>query len=124
MAESPIDALSLAALTKMAGGVWQDYHYLSLNGKCSRAMLQFLHDHPKVTQVSLCPGQRPGGNRRNKAAGFIKTRDDPELSGQIALIHPNPPPREYGKDYNEFLLSQLAVIRETQKGRQSRDEIR
>ena len=123
VAESPIDALSLAALIKMAGGVWQDNYYLSLGGTAPRAMLQFLHDHPKVTQVSLClDNDREGieGIKRLTQA----VQHDPELSGRIALIHPNPPPKEYGKDYNEFLLSQLAVIRETQKGRQSRDEIR
>ena len=123
VAESPIDALSLAALTKIAGGVWQDNYYLSLGGTAPRAMLQFLHDYPKVTQVSLClDNDRAGTEGIKRLTQAVQY--DPELSGRIALIHPNPPPKEYGKDYNEFLLSQLAVIREAQKGRQSRDEIR
>ena len=54
VAESPIDALSLASLVKLSGGEWRDSHYLSLGGTAPRAMLQFLHDHPHVTQVSLC----------------------------------------------------------------------
>lgn len=110
VAESPIDALSLAALTKMAGGVWQDYHYLSLGGTAPRAMLQFLHDHPKVTQVSLCLDNDRAGTEGIKRLAHV-IRHDPELSGRIALIHPNPPPKECGKDYNEFLLSQLAAVR-------------
>jgi len=39
VAESPIDALSLATLVKRGGGDWRDYSYLSLGGTASRALL-------------------------------------------------------------------------------------
>lgn len=123
VAESPIDALSLATLTKMAGGVWQNHHYLSLGGTAPRAMLQFLHDHPKVTQVSLCLDNDRAGTEGIKRLAHV-IRDDPELSGRIALIHPNPPPKECGKDYNEFLLSQLAAVRADRHHEPHRGEAR
>ena len=34
-------------------------------------------------------------------------REEPELSQRIKLIYHNPPPAEYGKDYNEFLCTQV-----------------
>ncbi|WP_304634781.1 DUF3991 and TOPRIM domain-containing protein [uncultured Oscillibacter sp.] len=54
VAESPIDALSLASLVILSGGDWRDSHYISLGGTAPRAMIQFLRDYPHVTQVSLC----------------------------------------------------------------------
>ena len=50
VAESPIDALSLATLEKRTGGPWQNCHYLSLGGTAPNALLQFLQDHPLSTQ--------------------------------------------------------------------------
>lgn len=53
-------------------------------------MLQFLHDHPHVTQVSLCLG--------NNKAGMVgmerlenAIREDPELSRRVKLIYRTPP---------------------------------
>ena len=104
VAESPIDALSLATLVKRYGGDWRDSNYLSLGGTDKRAMLQFLHDHPAVNQVSLCLDNDSAGltgiGRLEKAI-----REDAELSGRIKLVYRNPPPPEYGKDYNEFLCA-------------------
>lgn len=123
VAESPIDALSLATLTKLSGGAWQDNHHLSLGGTAPRALMQFLHDHPKVTQVSLClDNDRAGIEGMERLTQAI--RADPELSGRIALIHPNPPPKECGKDYNEFLLSQLAAVRAVRHHEAHRGEAR
>lgn len=111
VAESPIDALSLATLTRMTGGAWQDNHYLSLGGTAPRALLQFLHDHPQVTQVSLClDNDKAGLEGMERLAQAI--RDDPELSRRVSLIHPNPP--SAGKDYNEFLQ---AAVRAERQGR-------
>ena len=107
VAESPIDALSLATLVKLSGGNWQDSHYLSLGGTAPRSMLQFLRDHPHVTQVSLCldndKAGRDGMTRLEQAI-----HDDPELSQRVTLIHHNPP--KQGKDYNEFLCKQIKRI--------------
>ena len=115
VAESPIDTLSLATLVKLSGGEWRDSHYLSLGGTAPRAMLQFLHDHPHVTQVSLClDNDKAGivGMERLEAA----IREDPELSQRVTLIYHNPPPKEHGKDYNEFLCTTIkAVIHQQQR---------
>ena len=102
VAESPIDVLSLASLVKLSGGEWRDSHYLSLGGTAPRAMIQFLRDHPHVTQVSLCLD--------NDKAGLVgmerleqAIQEDPDLSQRVKLVHHNPPPTGHGKDYNEFL---------------------
>ena len=106
VAESPIDALSLASLVKQAGGDWRDSHYISLGGTAPRAMLQFLHDHPRITQVSLClDNDKAGMEGMERLERAI--REEPELSQRIKLIYHNPPPAEYGKDYNEFLCTQV-----------------
>ena len=106
VAESPIDALSLATLVKRSGGDWRDYSYLSLGGTASRALLQYLRDHPQITQVSLCLDNDKGGmTGMEKAEQAI--RDDPELSARVTLIYRNPPPKDYGKDYNEFLCAEV-----------------
>ena len=106
VAESPIDALSVATLVKRSGGDWRDSHYLSLGGTAPRAMLQFLHDHPHVTQLSLClDNDKAGMEGMERLERAI--REEPELSQRIKLIYHNPPPAEYGKDYNEFLCTQV-----------------
>ena len=117
VAESPIDALSLATLVKLSRGEWRDSHYLSLGGTAPRAMLQFLHDHPHVTQVSLCLD--------NDKAGIVgmerlenAIREDPELSQRVKLIYHNPPPAEHGKDYNEFLCAHIQAVRQKQRQRE------
>lgn len=116
VAESPIDALSLATLVKLSGGDWQSSHYISLGGTAPRAMLQFLYDHPHVTQVSLCLD--------NDKAGIVgmerlenAIRKDPELSQRVTLIYRNPPPVEHGKDYNEFLCAHIQAKQQKQRQR-------
>ncbi len=110
VAESPVDALSLATLVKLSGGEWRDSHYLSLGGTAPRAMLQFLHDHPHVTQVSLCLDNDKAGmlgmGRLEQAI-----REDPVLSQRMKLVYPNPPPTEHGKDYNEFLCAHIQAAK-------------
>ena len=103
VAESPIDALSLATLVKLSGGNWRESHYLSLGGTAPRAMLQFLRDHPHVTQVSLCLDNDKAG-RDGMARLEQAIQGDSELSQRVMLIHHNPP--KIGKDYNEFLCIQ------------------
>ena len=111
VAESPIDALSLATLVKRSEGNWQDCSYLSLGGTAPRAMLQFLHDHPQITQVSLCLDNDKAG-----LAGMERLeqaiRETPELSQRVTLIYRNPPPKEHGKDYNEFLCAHIQAMRQ------------
>ena len=106
VAEGAIDALSLASLVKMGGDSWQDCHYLSLGGTAPAALLQFLRDHPSVTESSLClDNDKAGLEGIDRLTAAI--RKEPELSGRIALIYPNPPPKEYGKDYNLYLTAQM-----------------
>lgn len=123
VAESPIDALSLASLVKLTGGVWQECSYLALGGTAPRALIQFLHDHPHVTQVSLCLDNDKAG-----LAGMERLeqaiRDDPALAARVKVIHRNPPPPAFGKDYNEFLTAQVSAAREQKKQQQRRDEAR
>ena len=110
VAESPIDALSLATLVKLSGDDWQSSHYISLGGTAPRAMLQFLHDHPHVTQVSLClDNDKAGMVGMERLENAI--REDPELSQRVTLIYRNPPPAEHGKDYNEFLCAHVQAVR-------------
>ena len=119
VAESPIDALSLATLVKLSGGEWRDSHYLSLGGTAPRAMLQFLHDHPHVAQVSLClDNDRAGmvGMERLESA----IQEDPELSRRVKLIYHNPPPAEHGKDYNEFLCAYIKAVRQFHQREEAR----
>jgi len=108
VAESPIDALSLTTLVKLSGGDWRDSHYLSLGGTAPNAMIQFLHDHQHVTQISLCLDNDEGGV---KGVEWLERaiREDPELAQRVSLIYRNLPPKEYGKDYNEFLCAVKAV---------------
>ena len=109
VAESPIDALSLASLVKLYGGDWRDSSYLSLGGTAPRALLQYLRDHPQIRQISLCLDNDKAGlegmDRLEQAV-----REDPALSGRISLLYRNPPPIEWGKDYNEFLTGQERTI--------------
>ena len=117
VAESPIDALSLATLVKLSGGDWQSSHYISLGGTAPRAMLQFLHDHPEITQVSLCLDNDKAGTlgieRLEQAI-----QEDLELSKRVTLICHNPPPAEYGKDYNEFLCTHIQAARQRRHQRE------
>mgnify|MGYP002704057798 FL=1 len=116
VAESPIDALSLATLVKLSRGDWQGSHYLSLGGTAPRAMLQFLYDHPHVTQVSLClDNDKAGMVGMERLENAI--REDPELSQRVTLIYRNPPPVEHGKDYNEFLCTYVQTMRQQQQRR-------
>lgn len=108
VAEGAIDALSLASLVKMGGGPWKEYYYLSLGGTAPAALLQFLRDHPKVTEISLClDNDKAGLDGIERLMEAV--RSAPELSKRITLLYPNPPPKEFGKDYNLFLSAQVKL---------------
>lgn len=83
-------------------------------------MLQFLKDHPNVTQVSLClDNDRAGMDGMDRLERAI--REDAALAAQVALLCRNPPPGEYGKDYNDLLT---AVIRLERSQPYRREEVR
>ncbi len=114
VAESPIDALSLATLVKRSGGEWRDSHYLSLGGTAPRTMLQFLHDHPHVTHLSLClDNDKAGMEGMERLEQSVQ--EDAELAQRVKLIYHNPPPMEFGKDYNEFLCANLKEVHQQWK---------
>lgn len=108
VAESPVDALSIATILKRQGEDWQRNHYLALGGTAPRALIRFLHDHPAVTCISLCLDNDKAG-----LVGMGKIREairqDPVLWGRIQKIVDNPPPVSCGKDYNELLQGQEAI---------------
>lgn len=108
VAESPIDALSLATILKMQNDKWEQNYYLSLGGVAPRALIQFLHDHTSVTHISLCLDNDGAG-----LLGMTKIREairaDPIISQRVRLIVDNPPAVGTGKDYNEFLQKKIAV---------------
>ena len=110
VAESPIDALSLATLEKRTTGDWRDCSYLSLGGTSDRALMQFLRDHPAIPQISLCLDNDKAGMRGMERLE-TSVREDPELSRRVKLIFRNPPPEQFGKDYNEFLVWQRRTDR-------------
>lgn len=111
VAESPIDALSLATLEKRAGNPWRACHYLSLGGTAPRALLQFLRDHPAVSQISLClDNDKAGMDGMERLEQIIQA--DPALAARITLLCRNPPPAVYGKDYNEFLCAHVWAERQ------------
>lgn len=110
VAESPVDALSVATLLKMQGEDWTRNHYLSLGGTAPRALFGFLRGHPAVTHVSLCLDNDAAG-----LAGIAAVREavraDRELSLRIKSILDNPPPESGGKDYNALLQQKTAARR-------------
>lgn len=110
VAESPIDALSVASLLKMQGEEWGKNYYLSLGCTAPRGLMQFLRDHPAVTAVSLCLDNDQAGQIGMEK---IRTalREDQELSGRIRMIADNPPPVIFGKDYNELLQKKVESIK-------------
>lgn len=110
VAESPIDALSLAAMLKMQGEDWTKNYYLSLGGTAPRALLQFLRDHPTVTHISLCLDNDEAG-LAGIAAIHEAIRADRSLSHRRFTIVDNPPPAFGGKDYNELLCRNIAARR-------------
>lgn len=118
VAESPIDALSVASLVKRQGGDWSRAHYLSLGGTSPRALVQFLKDHPKVSCVSLCLDADKAGT-----LGMEKIHEavegDRKLDAQVKVMVDNPPSATSGcKDYNELLAGKEDQRRQERKREQ------
>lgn len=108
VAESAIDALSLATLVKRSHGNWRNCNYLSLGGTAPHALIRFLSDYPQITDISLCLDNDAAGMT---GMGHLEqaVREDNELSPRIKLIYHNPPAPDYGKDYNELLCAQIKI---------------
>ena len=107
VAESPIDALSRATLNKMKTFGWDKAHYLSLSGTSPLALLQYLTDHPAINRVSL--------GLDNDEAGIKGMKKILAMAGENGILchcvlMVDPPPKEYGKDYNLMLQQKLSEI--------------
>lgn len=90
--ESPIDALSHTTLHSRAA-----VHRLSLGGTSSRALMQYIADHPNISTVIACLDNDEAGR---KATATIRAM----LPKEYEFIE-KPPPE--GKDYNEYLQIRL-----------------
>ena len=104
VAESPIDALSVAQLRKFQSESWRDCAYLSLGGTAARALIQYLHDYPAVESVDICVDNDEAGVK-----GAVRLRqavlEDETLKGRSIRLTFCPPPFRYGKDYNNMLVA-------------------
>jgi len=114
--ESPIDALSVASLLKMQGENWRNCTYLCLGGTAPCALITFLHEHPFITQVSLCLDNDKAGIRGMETIRKA-VQSDPELSKRPVFLTDNPPPRFSGKDYNDLLQWKKALLCQKQQQR-------
>lgn len=103
VAESLIDALSIATLRKRQGERRDGEAYLSLGGTAPCALLRFLEDHPSVTGVSLCLDNDSAGLSGMERIHRV-IRESPALSGRVLEVRDCPPPS--CKDYNELLQKQ------------------
>lgn len=106
--ESPIDAISRATLWKMQTREWDKVHYLSSSGTSPLALLQYLTDHPEIDCVSLgYDNDEAGMKGMEKIQALIKESD----AFNHCTVTIDPPPKEFGKDYNKMLTNTLAAVR-------------
>ncbi|MFT8888246.1 MAG: DUF3991 and TOPRIM domain-containing protein [Ethanoligenens sp.] len=109
-AESPIDALSVAQLQKLQSENWRDCAYLSLGCTAARALLQYLQDHPAINTVEICVDNDEAGIKG--ATGLQRAvMEDESLKGRSIRLIFCPPPRRYGKDYNNMLVAKRQRMR-------------
>ena len=104
VAESPIDALSVAQLRKFQSKNWRDCAYLSLGCTAARALLQYLQDHPAMDAVDVCVDNDEAGV---KGAARLRQAvlEDKVLKSRNIRLTFSPPPKRYGKDYNNMLVA-------------------
>ncbi len=101
VAESAIDALSLATMMQQAGKPWRNCHYLSLGGVSVRksgnqlplALNQYLAAHPQIHRVRLALDDDEAG--RGAAQQILAILD---RQYDASAVFP-----EKGKDFNEYL---------------------
>ena len=100
--ESAPDLLSYATCVKLRGNNWRKESYLSLGGiggnSIPKALEQFLKDYPDISHIYLhLDNDEPGRNFTSKIVEILKTK---------YYVRDYPPPS--GKDYNDYLKSQIA----------------
>lgn len=101
VAESAIDAMSVATLMQRAGKPWRVHHYLSLGGISVKrvsdalplALEQYLKDHPAIRRIRL--------TLDNDGPGHVAAQNILEsLEGRYDASASFP---KLGKDFNEYL---------------------
>ena len=109
--EAVPDLLSYATLVKMAGGNWREESYLSLAGiggsAMPKALVQLLSDYPVIRRICLhLDNDEPGRNATKNIMEQLKDR---------YVVKDIPPPS--GKDYNDYLRSQLSKRKKSKAAR-------
>lgn len=101
VAESAIDAMSVATMMQMAEKRWRNNHYLSLGGvsvkknstELPMALKQYLSDHPEVRRISLMLDNDEAG--RKAADKILESLGGDYIAEAIFPKH--------GKDFNDEL---------------------
>ena len=100
--ESAPDLLSYATCVKLRGNNWRKETYLSLGGiggtAIPKALEQFLNDYPEISHIHL--------HLDNDEPGRTATKNISKILSKNYVVRDYPPPT--GKDYNDYLISQIA----------------
>ena len=100
--ESAPDLLSYATCVKLRGNNWRKESYLSLGGiggtALPKALEQFLKDYPDISHIHL--------HLDNDEPGRTATKNISKILTKNYVVRDYPPPT--GKDYNDYLKSQIA----------------
>ena len=102
LAEAPIDILSLATMRKMASETPDNYHYLSLGGISTLALVQYLTDNRIIDHIIICLDNDKAGQKCMDRVNETINMDEMLKHRRITVIR-EPPPA--GKDYNDTLLA-------------------
>lgn len=102
--ESAIEALSGATIVLLENKSMFDSFYLSASGTSPLALLNFLRDHPQIEHARICYNNDEAGKKGARSVFKILTTD-PLYKDRLKVIEMNLAPRQYGKDFNDHLLS-------------------
>lgn len=114
--ECAIDALSFATITKLNGGNWKEENLLSLAGvyapkenikesKIPVALLGYLERNPEIKRIYVHFDRDMVGRKATQALQIL-------LSDNYEVVD-SPP--ENGKDYNDFLCSELGIYKQKER---------
>lgn len=114
--ECAIDALSFATITKMNGGNWKEQNLLSLAGvyapkqnikesKVPVALSGYLKRNPEIKRIYVHFDRDTVGRKATQALQIL-------LSDKYEVVD-SPP--NYGKDYNDFLCSELGIYKQKER---------
>jgi len=119
LAEAPIDILSLATMRKMEKGTEGKYHYLSLSGTSTLALIQYLNDYPKIDHIIVCLDNDKAGRKCMDKIKETVSTDETLKNRRITIINEPPP---VGNDFNDTLLEVIQKQREENKIRGEKDK--